>query len=81
MEGVREGLKRLHEKYEIAADGRGKGLLLGIEFGPPKSLKLRAGGRRVETVKKGYFAELIVVGLRREYRLLSQDSVNGRANG
>ncbi len=43
MEGVREGLKRLQEKYEIVADVRGKGLMLGIEFSPPKSLKLKAG--------------------------------------
>ncbi len=71
------GLTRLREKYEMVADVRGKGLMLGIEFGPPRSLKLRAGWGSVETVKRGLFAQLIVMGLMREYRLLTQVSAHG----
>ncbi|MGY4707462.1 aspartate aminotransferase family protein [Candidatus Bipolaricaulota sp. J31] len=71
------GLERLREKYEMVVDVRGKGLMLGIEFGPPRSLKLKAGWKSVETVKKGLFAQLIVMGLMREYRLLTQVSAHG----
>ena len=42
------GLQKLHEKYEMVIDVRGKGLMLGIEFGPPRSLKLKAGWCCVE---------------------------------
>ena len=51
--------------------------MLGIEFSPPKSLKLRAGWRSVERVKKGIFAQLIVMELMREHRLLTQVSAHG----
>ena len=51
--------------------------MLGIEFSPPKSLKLKAGWRNVERVKKGIFAQLIVMELMREHRLLTQVSAHG----
>jgi|Deesub1362B_J571_1020462.scaffolds.fasta_scaffold11816_2 acetylornithine/succinyldiaminopimelate/putrescine aminotransferase len=72
-----EGLKWLQEKYEMVADVRGKGLMLGIEFGPPSSLKLKAAWKGVEGVKRGLFAQLIVMGLMREHRLLTQVSAHG----
>ena len=36
------GLSALIPRYEFLRDVRGKGLMLGIEFGPPQSLKLKA---------------------------------------
>ena len=72
-----DGLKRLQEKYELVVDVRGKGLMLGIEFGPPRSLKLKAAWKGVETAKRGLFAQLIVMGLMREHRLLTQVSAHG----
>jgi len=51
--------------------------MLGIEFGPPKSLKLKAAWKGVEGVKKGLFAQLIVMALMREHRLLTQVSAHG----
>jgi acetylornithine/succinyldiaminopimelate/putrescine aminotransferase len=71
------GLKRLREKHQMVTDVRGKGLMLGIEFGPPRSLKLKAGWKSVEAVKRGLFAQLIVMGLMREFRLLTQVSAHG----
>ncbi len=71
------GLKGLQAKYEMVADVRGKGLMLGIEFGPPSSLKLKAAWKGVEGVKRGLFAQLIVMGLMREHRLLTQVSAHG----
>jgi len=68
------GLERLKDKYEMVKDVRGKGLMVGIEFGPPKSLKLKVGWSTLETVQEGLFAQLIVMGLMRDHRLLTQVS-------
>ena len=76
-ERFRAGLLRLQEKYEMVTDVRGKGLMLGIEFGPPKSLKLKAAWKGVEAAKRGLFAQLIVMALMREHRLLTQVSAHG----
>ncbi|HIP99430.1 TPA: aspartate aminotransferase family protein [Candidatus Bipolaricaulota bacterium] len=71
------GLVALQQKYELVVDVRGKGLMLGIEFAPPRSLKLKAAWKGVEGVKRGLFAQLIVMALMREYRLLTQVSAHG----
>ena len=47
----------------MVKDVRGKGLMVGIEFGPPKSLKLKAGWTALEKAQEGLFAHLVVMGL------------------
>ena len=68
------GLGALREKYEMVHDVRGRGLMVGIEFGPPRSLKLKAGWTAVEKAQKGLFAQMIVMSLMRAHRLLTQVS-------
>ncbi|MFQ6116697.1 MAG: aspartate aminotransferase family protein [Candidatus Bipolaricaulia bacterium] len=68
------GLKELQERYEMVQDVRGKGLMVGIEFGPPRSLKLKAGWAALEKAQEGLFAQLVVMGLMRDHRLLTQVS-------
>ncbi|MEY4578463.1 MAG: hypothetical protein RL701_3166, partial [Pseudomonadota bacterium] len=41
-ESLLRRLRALTEKYELLKEVRGQGLMLALEFGPPKSLKLRA---------------------------------------
>ena len=55
-------------------DVRGKGLMVGMEFGPPTSLKLKAAWKALETMQAGLFAQLVVMGLMRDHRLLTQVS-------
>ena len=45
-------------RYELVKDVRGKGLMIGIEFGEPRSLKLRASWALLETMNKGLFCQL-----------------------
>ena len=66
------GLQALAGKYDMIVDVRGKGLMVGIEFGPPKSLKLRAAWSAAEAAQKGLFAQLVVMALMREHRILTQ---------
>ena len=68
------GLKQLKDRYEMVKDLRGKGLMVAIEFGPPKSLKLKGGWTALEKVQEGLFAQMVVMGLMHDHRLLTQVS-------
>lgn len=68
------GLREMQGRYEMLHDVRGKGLMIGIEFGPPKTLKLKAAWKTLETMQTGLFTQLIVMGLMRDHRLLTQVS-------
>ncbi|GAA4842615.1 aspartate aminotransferase family protein [Kitasatospora terrestris] len=70
----RERLAALVDEYELLADVRGRGLMIGIEFGRPKSLKLRTSWTAVQAARKGLFAQMVVVPLLQRYRILTQVS-------
>ncbi len=68
-------LLRLQEKllpFEMVKEVRGKGMMIGIEFCPPKSLKLKAGWALLEAASKGLFCQLIIIPLFRDFRILTQ---------
>jgi ornithine--oxo-acid transaminase len=64
-----EGMKRRHE---LIKDVRGKGLLIGLELGEPRSLKLRASWALLETMNKGLFCQLVTIPLFRDHKILVQ---------
>ncbi len=66
------GLAALQERYHVIADVRGKGLMIAIEFRPPRSLALRAAWTAAEAAQKGLFAQLVVMALMRDHRILTQ---------
>jgi ornithine--oxo-acid transaminase len=70
----RERLAALQPKYEMLADVRGRGLMIGIEFGRPQSLKLRTGWTALQAARKGLFAQMVVVPLMQRHRILTQVS-------
>ena len=67
-----EGLAALQDRHDFIADVRGKGLMIGIEFKPPRSLRLRAAWTAAEAAQKGLFAQLVVMALMRDHRILTQ---------
>ena len=71
-EKLLRGLAALQERYEMIADVRGKGLMIGIEFKAPRSLGLRAAWTATETAQKGLFAQFVVMALMREHHILTQ---------
>ncbi|MER7898826.1 aspartate aminotransferase family protein [Streptomyces sp. NPDC096046] len=73
-EQLRSRLAALTEKYEMLAEVRGRGLMIGIEFGRPKSLKLRSRWAMLQTARKGLFAQMVVVPLLQKHRILTQVS-------
>src|SRR5246127_1155688 len=74
---LRLALTRMVPGYELMKEVRGKGLMIGVEFGPPKSLRLRASWNVLETASKGLFCQLITVPLFKEHKILTQVSGHG----
>src|SRR5919201_1246917 len=74
---LRLALTRLVPGYELMKEVRGKGLMIGIEFGPPKSLRLKASWNLLETANKGLFCQLITVPLFKDHKILTQVSGHG----
>ena len=66
------GLREMTSRYEMLREVRGLGLMIGIEFGKPQSLALKAGWNIVHTVNKGLFGQMVVVPLMSDHRILTQ---------
>jgi ornithine--oxo-acid transaminase len=65
----------LVERYDVVHDVRGLGLLWAIEFAEPESGK--RSYRLLDRVQPGLFAQVVVVPLFKEYRILSQVAGHG----
>jgi acetylornithine/succinyldiaminopimelate/putrescine aminotransferase len=68
------GLEGLAAKYDLIKDVRGKGLIVGIEFGRPSGLKAKAGWAMLQKARVGLFAQMVVVSLFQRHRILTQVS-------
>jgi len=65
-------LQGMVERYELLKEVRGRGLMIALEFGPPKSLALRAAWALLEKATKGLFCQMITIPLFTRHRILSQ---------
>jgi len=61
-------------EYELLAEVRGRGLMIGLEFGKPRSLKLRTSWSMLQAARVGLFAQMVVVALFQRHRILTQVS-------
>ncbi|HEY0934601.1 MAG TPA: aminotransferase class III-fold pyridoxal phosphate-dependent enzyme [Trebonia sp.] len=68
------GLQDLAGRYDLIKDVRGKGLIIGLEFGRPSGLKARANWTMLQKARVGLFAQTIVVALFQRHRILTQVS-------
>ena len=71
---LRAGLDGLAAKYDLIADVRGRGLMIGIEFGRPSGMRARAGWSMLQKARVGLFAQMVVVALFQRHRILTQVS-------
>ncbi|MFE3643326.1 aspartate aminotransferase family protein [Streptomyces sp. NPDC059169] len=67
-------LAALVDRYELLREVRGRGLMIGIEFGRPSSLRLRSRWTVLQAARKGLFAQMVVVPLLQRHRILTQVS-------
>ena len=65
-------LQALASRFELIKEVRGKGLMIGIEFGEPKSLKLKAGWKLVHHANEGLFGQMISIPLMRDHGIITQ---------
>jgi ornithine--oxo-acid transaminase len=67
-------LTELVDRYELIHEVRGRGLMIGIEFGRPTSWRLRAPWTALQLARKGLFAQTVVHALFHQHRILTQVS-------
>jgi ornithine--oxo-acid transaminase len=72
-------LAPLVDRYEMFHEVRGKGLMIGLEFGAPQSKTLRRRFNTLEHLRPAIFSQMLVVPLFHRHRILTQvaaDNVN-----
>jgi acetylornithine/succinyldiaminopimelate/putrescine aminotransferase len=67
-----ERLRALAAHEDLICDVRGRGLLVGIEFGAPRSVRLRSQWSMIRTVRRGLFTQMVVGALYHRHRILTQ---------
>ncbi|HKE81351.1 MAG TPA: aspartate aminotransferase family protein [Solirubrobacteraceae bacterium] len=67
----------LVDRYEVARDVRGLGLMWAIELGPPSGAVNRSMFGAVERAQPGLFAQLVTVPLFHDHRILCQVAGHG----
>jgi ornithine--oxo-acid transaminase len=65
-------LNNLVPRYELLKQVRGKGLMIGVEFGKPSSFKLKTAWNLLESANKGLFCQLITIPLFKDHKILCQ---------
>jgi acetylornithine/succinyldiaminopimelate/putrescine aminotransferase len=66
------GLREIAVTQPTIADVRGRGLMVGIEFGRPATVRGKAMWSTLNAARKGLFAQMVVVPLFTEHRILTQ---------
>ncbi len=73
-ESLQSRLSELVGRYEMLQEVRGRGLMIGIEFGRPTSWKLRGAWTALRAARKGLFAQTVVHALYHRHGILTQVS-------
>ncbi len=71
---LRTELTNMAERYDVLADVRGRGLMVGLEFDKPSSLRARTSWNMLQKARVGLFAQMVVVALFQRHRILTQVS-------
>ncbi|WP_027720192.1 aspartate aminotransferase family protein [Maridesulfovibrio zosterae] len=71
------GLEKLSEKYEMLTEIRGKGLIIGMQFGEPKSMALKASWKLLHKMNVDLFCQMITMPLLEKHNILSQVAGHG----
>ncbi len=65
------------DRYEFVKGVRGKGLMIGLEFGSPRSLKLKAAWSLLETANAGLFSQIITIPVFKDHKIVVQVAGHG----
>jgi ornithine--oxo-acid transaminase len=67
-----EGLRAMIPRFEFLKEVRWRGLMIGIEFGPPKSLALKTAWAVMHKLDKSLFPQAALIPLLDEHHILTQ---------
>lgn len=71
------GMQKLAEKYEMLTEVRGKGLMIGMQFGEPRSMTLKASWKVLHKMNADLFCQMITMPLLEKHNILSQVAGHG----
>jgi 4-aminobutyrate aminotransferase-like enzyme len=71
-EELMAGLRQIADEQPTIIDVRGRGLMIGIEFGKPATVRGKAMWQTLNAARKGLFAQMVVVPLFTQHRILTQ---------
>jgi ornithine--oxo-acid transaminase len=67
-----EGLRAMIPRFEFLKEVRWRGLMIGIEFGPPQSLDLKTAWALMHQMDKSLFPQAALIPLLDEHHILTQ---------
>jgi ornithine--oxo-acid transaminase len=67
-----EKLSALVPRFEFLHEVRGRGMMIGMRFGPPHTFKLKTAWNLLERANPGLFCQMITIPLFERHRILSQ---------
>jgi ornithine--oxo-acid transaminase len=73
-EALKTSLAQMMSRYDVLADVRGRGLMIGLEFDKPSSMRARTSWNMLQKARVGLFAQMVVVALFQRHRILTQVS-------
>jgi ornithine--oxo-acid transaminase len=76
-ENIIKAINATTGKFEFLKEARGMGMMIAIEFHPPKSLSLKAAWSMLEAANKGLFCQMITIPLFKDHRILTQVAGHG----
>jgi len=71
------GLNELADRYELLHQIRGKGLMIGLQFGAPGSLALKTGWKLLHKMNEELFCQMITIPLLEKHHILTQVAGHG----
>jgi ornithine--oxo-acid transaminase len=69
---IGNGLRAMQPRFEFLKEIRWRGLMVGIEFGPPKSLGLKMAWTTCHTLDKSLFPQAAIIPLMDKHRIITQ---------
>jgi ornithine--oxo-acid transaminase len=76
-ERLMQSFGAMMQRYELICDVRGKGVMIGVEFGAPKSIGLKLSWHALEAANPGLFCQMITIPLFKEHKILAQVAGHG----
>ena len=76
-ERLMASFRDMAQRYEFVKTVRGKGLMIGLEFGSPRSLRLKAAWSLLETANAGLFSQIITIPIFKTHKIVVQVAGHG----